>query len=69
MGNIYSTHNRTEIEDCLICWEQVEPVDVVTCNHCKIRMHTNCEEEYRNTKGYCKCPHCSHVGLIGTVFI
>ena len=66
MGKAYSSHKTYEIQDCLICWEQINSVDLVMCNHCNIQMHANCEEVYRNTKGYCKCPHCQNIGTLAS---
>jgi hypothetical protein len=70
MGNNYSSSIVTsDVERCLICWEDVLQGPAAKCLQCNIQMHTHCEETWRGDKGYCKCPHCSHVGLIGSIFV
>lgn len=72
MGNSYSNHNynnnnNTHNSDCIICWENVEDIDKVTCIRCNISLHAFCEETDRsiNTRQYCRCPHCQQVGTLG----
>jgi len=68
MGNNHSSriHPR-ENDKCLICWDEFLPGPAAQCLQCNIIMHTHCEEKWRGDKGYCKCPHCSAVGLTGSV--
>ena len=66
MGNRFS--NATSItpsQECLICWESVDHAKWTQCVRCKIKMHDYCEEIYRNTKEFCKCPHCQRIGSLG----
>ena len=65
MGANISNQNSIENNTCLICWEQIEWIDLVFCTHCNISLHVYCEETYRNTRGYCKCPHCQRIGTLG----
>ena len=55
---------------CLICWEPVVTVHS-QCIVCKIRLHTECEERYRETekRSYCVCPHCKKVGTLALTLI
>jgi hypothetical protein len=68
MGNRFSGIIDTEIDNlnktCLICWDNVSNIDSIRCNNCPIILHANCEEEYRNTAKYCKCPHCQQIGTL-----
>ncbi len=64
MGIINSTLNTNQKEECLICWEKINNIDLVRCIGCNIQLHTYCEETYRGGKGYCKCPHCQQVGTL-----
>lgn len=66
MGNINSS--KCNDKQCLICWEQINIIDLVECTRCNIYMHAYCEETYRDRGGkrYCKCPHCQRVGTIGS---
>ena len=66
MGIGFSIDNNidTENNNCLICWESVDYIDLIHCTRCNIRMHAYCEEVYRNGKGFCKCPHCQRIGTI-----
>ena len=68
MGNNHSSriHPR-ENDKCLICWDEFLPGPAAQCLQCNIFMHTHCEEKWRGDKGYCKCPHCSAVGLTGSI--
>ena len=70
MGIRHSNCNNIDTEpvnnDCLICWDQVEYIDLVICTRCNIKLHAYCEETYRNGKGYCKCPHCQRIGTLGS---
>ena len=68
MGNNHSSsiHPR-ENDKCLICWEDISKCTAAKCLQCNIYMHTHCEDKWRGDKGYCKCPHCSTVGLIGSI--
>ena len=63
MGNTVSMHNQ--VDECIICWDNIETQTKVTCTRCNISLHTYCEETYRDGKGYCKCPHCQQVGTLG----
>ena len=68
MGNNHSSSIQTyEIDRCLICWDEFLPGPAAQCLQCNIFMHTHCEEKWRGDKGYCKCPHCSAVGLTGSI--
>ena len=64
MGNSVSTHNQ--VDECIICWENIEKIDKVTCIQCNISLHVYCEETDRNinTRQYCKCPHCQQIGTL-----
>ena len=62
MGNINTTIH--ESHQCLICWEQINNIELVECTRCNIYLHAYCEETYREGKGYCKCPHCQRVGTL-----
>ena len=76
MGNSISTnhhdnhcnenneHNENNENKCLICWEKIEYIELIRCTRCNIQLHTYCEETYRNTKNYCKCPHCQRIGTL-----
>ena len=70
MGNSISNQNQNQNElenkKCLICWELVEAIDLVQCFRCNIYLHVYCEETYRNTRKYCKCPHCQSIGTMVT---
>ena len=65
MGNSVSIHNH--IDECIICWESIDPTDKVTCIRCNITLHAYCEENDRTvrTRQYCKCPHCQGIGTLG----
>lgn len=63
MGNIHS--NSINSENCLICWDEIDHIELVECTKCKIYMHSYCEEVFRGGKGYCKCPHCQRIGTLG----
>ena len=70
MGNNYSSSIHPHENDrCLICWEDVLQGPAAKCLQCNIYMHAHCEKQWRSDKGYCKCPHCSHVGLISSIFV
>jgi hypothetical protein len=66
MGNSVSMHNQ--VDECIICWDNIETINKVTCTRCNISLHTYCEETYRNvrTRHYCKCPHCQGIGTLCT---
>lgn len=68
MGNNSSRIRSYEINRCLICWDDILYGPAAKCLQCNIHMHTHCEKQWRGDKGYCKCPHCSKVGLIGSTF-
>lgn len=63
MGNTLS-RNTLSHQECIICWEQIPCIDLVMCNICNIQLHASCEEIYRNTRKYCKCPHCQGIGTL-----
>ncbi len=70
MGSNYSSRIHTyEMDKCLICWDELLPGTAAKCFRCNIYMHAHCEKQWRGDKGYCKCPHCSQVGLIGTISV
>ena len=70
MGNNHSSSIQSyEVDKCLICWEDISHVTAAKCLQCNIYMHTHCEDKWRGDKGYCKCPHCSAVGLTESVFV
>ena len=62
MGNIHS--NNINNENCLICWDEIDHIELVECTQCKIYMHSYCEEIFRGGKGSCKCPHCQSIGTL-----
>jgi hypothetical protein len=70
MGNNHSSsiHPR-ENDKCLICWEDISRGTAAKCLQCNIYMHAHCEDKWRGDKGYCKCPHCSAVGLTSSIFV
>ena len=65
MGNTVSMHNQ--VDECIICWEKIEPIEKATCIQCNISLHTYCEETDRRvrTRQYCKYPHCQGIGTLG----
>jgi hypothetical protein len=65
MGNIHSNNIVNENQNCLICWDEVDHIELVQCMRCNIHLHAYCEETYRGGKGYCKCPHCQRIGTLG----
>jgi hypothetical protein len=65
VGNIYSNRIVREKPNCLICWDEVDHIELIQCIRCNIHLHTYCEETYRGGKGYCKCPHCQQIGTLG----
>ncbi len=70
MGNNHSSNiHPHEMDKCLICWDELLPGTAAKCFRCNIYMHAHCEKQWRGDKGYCKCPHCSQVGLIGTISV
>jgi len=70
MGSNYSSNiHPHEMDKCLICWDELLPGTAAKCFRCNIYMHAHCEKQWRGDKGYCKCPHCSQVGLIGTISV
>jgi hypothetical protein len=70
MGNDHSSNIHPHENDrCLICWDELLPGTAAKCFRCNIYMHAHCEKQWRGDKGYCKCPHCSQVGLIGTISV
>lgn len=64
MGNTLSRNTLSQ-QECIICWEQIQDIELVMCNICNIQLHVSCEEIYRNTRKYCKCPHCQGIGTLG----
>ena len=64
MGNSFSQIEPSHNKECLICWEPIYFIELIQCNICNIPLHSYCEETYRGTKGYCKCPHCQQVGTL-----
>jgi hypothetical protein len=66
MGNSVSMHNQ--VDECIICWDNIETINKVTCTRCNISLHTYCEETDRNvrTRYHCKCPHCQGIGTLCT---
>ena len=64
MGTSVSIHNQ--VDECIICWENIKSQDKVTCIRCNISLHAYCEETYRNirTRHHCKCPHCQGIGTL-----
>ena len=65
MGHSISKHNLPD--KCLICWENIESIEKISCFQCNIMLHAYCEETYRNisSRQYCKCPHCQQIGTLG----
>ena len=59
-SNNYSIENNT----CLICWDQIKLIDLIVCFRCNILLHAHCEETYRDTRRFCKCPHCQGIGTL-----
>ena len=55
---------------CLICWEPIVSIHS-QCIVCNIRLHTECEERYREMqkRKYCLCPHCKKVGTLALTLI
>ena len=67
MGNYISIQNDINNRDkCLICWDNISHIDLLTCIQCNICLHTQCEEIYRGTRKFCKCPHCQGIGTLST---
>ena len=68
MGNYVSTQNDIDYDSktCLICWDNIEYIDLIICIKCNICLHAYCEETYRGARGYCKCPHCQRIGTLST---
>ena len=74
MGNTLSVDNKvftndlfgTEHVKCHLCKKNIEEVkDLVKCLKCKINLHFECEEKYRNDQTYCSCPNCNKIGTLG----
>jgi hemerythrin len=69
MGNIQSVEKdlfSVDLEKCYICKKNIEEVkDLVKCLKCKINLHFECEEKYRNDENYCSCPNCYKIGTLG----
>lgn len=42
MGNKISMHNQ--VDECIICWDNIETQTKVICTHCNISLHVYCEE-------------------------
>ena len=66
MGNISSNHNHKQ--KCFLCLKQInmKQHSIVECIHCNSVLHNYCEEVFRGTKNYCKCPKCQAIGSLGT---
>ena len=64
MGNVNSINTNNNENECLICWDKIQHLDLIQCTHCNIKLHAPCEEIYRNSKKYCKCPHCQRIGTL-----
>jgi len=54
-----------EIKECLICWENIDEMDMAICITCNIFLHKDCEKRARGERGYCRCPHCQQIGTLG----
>ena len=69
MGNNQSVEKDLFSEDsakCYICKKNIDEVkDLVKCVRCKINIHFECEEKYRNNQTYCSCPNCNKIGTLG----
>lgn len=69
MGNQFSGCNRKiDVENqCLICLKHIDKKDLIKCVRCNIKLHNDCEENYRNEKDYTKCPNCQRIGSLGII--
>lgn len=69
MGNTLSVENslfNDSLVQCHICKKDIEDAkDLVKCVRCKINLHFDCEEKYRNNLNYCPCPNCYKIGSLG----
>ncbi len=67
MGNKLSMHNQ--VDECIICWDNIETQNKVICTRCNISLHVYCEEVDRcvRAREYCKCPHCQRIGTLGII--
>jgi hypothetical protein len=68
MGNRVLKSNKVEVlvlNECFICWNEINAEDFfLRCRNCSIKLHCNCEVQYRSDKKFSKCPHCQKIGNI-----
>ena len=68
MGNcLYRRNQNTTENKCVICKKKIDTINFITCVRCNHSLHNECEEIYRNTKGYCECPNCQYIGSLGSI--
>ena len=52
MGVIYSNCNIDNVNnDCLICWDHVDNIDLIKCCRCNIKLHAYCKKHIEKAKG------------------
>ena len=59
MGNVLSTPTK-----CLMCKNEIQERVYIECTVCYKKIHVECEEDFRGTRGYCMCPHCENIGVL-----
>jgi len=72
MGSFISSHNmytgKHFEKSCYICNKNIDNESYVICVTCKIKLHNDCEEKYRDARSYCLCPKCQKIGSLGTIY-
>lgn len=56
-----NNNNKTVI--CLICWEDIQTHNLISCSKCNIQMHSSCYINYNKLKNHIHnaCPNCKKV--------
>ena len=66
MGNYISCKMKEEDDNCIICRNKLDKCKLSKCITCSQIIHGSCEEKYRKTTGYSKCPNCQRIGTMST---
>lgn len=55
-------------QKCYLCLKQINMKQhtITECIKCNIILHNYCEEVFRGTTTYCKCPKCKSIGTLAT---
>jgi hypothetical protein len=67
MGNNNSIYNESDNNNktvvCLLCWEDIQTPNLISCSKCNIQMHNSCYIKYNNIKKHIHnaCPNCKKV--------